>query len=198
MGRELFDLDPAFGSAFARNGFQRWIDIWTYRFRTLSLADDPSARSNGLYTTGYLCRQLCPGADVAVLRHRAVLCRRTFDWRDRRKCDCRGADDRRGGAYRGHPGTIDAVFTGRRGDGGGSQLPLADAETAISGYEDSLSVAAVNGPRDIVLSGTAESRKRLQELEKHGISVRRLTVSHAFHSPLMTPILDDFAAAVSD
>ncbi len=54
-------------------------------------------------------------------------------------------------------------------------------------------IAAVNGPTNIVISGEREAvQKALERLEAEGISTRKLAVSHAFHSSLMDPILDEF------
>jgi acyl transferase domain-containing protein len=66
----------------------------------------------------------------------------------------------------------------------------------VAAHAGALSVAAVNGPREIVLSGTrAALGEALRELEAEGVRSKRLTVSHAFHSPLMDPILDAFERA---
>ena len=52
---------------------------------------------------------------------------------------------------------------------------------------------AINGPEDTVISGTAESiDAALAVLGERGVTSQRLTVSHAFHSASMDPILDEF------
>ncbi|MGV9567629.1 type I polyketide synthase, partial [Streptomyces sp. NPDC003480] len=52
-----------------------------------------------------------------------------------------------------------------------------------------VSVAAVNGPEDVVVSGDGgQVREAVAELAGHGESGRDLRVSHAFHSPLMEPV----------
>ncbi len=71
----------------------------------------------------------------------------------------------------------------------------AVVEAALAGYTERVSIAAFNGPENIVISGEAGAvREILQKLAADGIKAKPLTVSHAFHSPLMQPILDAFAA----
>ena len=58
---------------------------------------------------------------------------------------------------------------------------------------EQVSIAGVNGPENTVISGTREAvRAVLTNLESAGIHTRLLNVSHAFHSPLMEPLLDAF------
>ncbi|MEM8530663.1 MAG: amino acid adenylation domain-containing protein [Chloroflexota bacterium] len=63
----------------------------------------------------------------------------------------------------------------------------------ISSYTDCIAIAAVNSPENVVLSGARSTlQKVIQKLQENGITTRPLSVSHAFHSPLMEPMLDDF------
>jgi len=67
---------------------------------------------------------------------------------------------------------------------------------ALAPYARQVSIAAVNGPENTVISGTAEAVDAVaRSLGALGIRSHPLTVSHAFHSPLMTPILDVFERA---
>ncbi|MBE9571659.1 MAG: SDR family NAD(P)-dependent oxidoreductase [Proteobacteria bacterium] len=64
---------------------------------------------------------------------------------------------------------------------------------SIAGYEKYVSIAAINGPEHVVISGKGEVvDKVLNALEQNGISTYHLNISHAFHSPLMDPVLHDF------
>ncbi len=79
----------------------------------------------------------------------------------------------------------------------GEMVAVFDTEknvkSIIAKYTDKVSIAGINGPNNIVVSGERNSVKEIvSELEKKGIKVTYLKVSHAFHSPLMNPILNEF------
>ena len=52
-------------------------------------------------------------------------------------------------------------------------------------------IAALNAPESVVISGVeSEVRAVLNDLESDGIRTQILPTSHAFHSPLIDPMLD--------
>ena len=81
--------------------------------------------------------------------------------------------------------------------GGGMVAVRTSAEEAeaLIGDEPGVVLAVVNGPRDVVLSGSSEALDRVRErLEAADVPMRALAVTHALHSPLMEPALDEFRA----
>ena len=86
------------------------------------------------------------------------------------------------------------------------QLPTGGAMVSVMASEEkvrslipanteSLSIAAINGPESVVISGDAEEVGAIAtQLDAQGIKTKSLQVYHAFHSPLMEPILAEFAA----
>lgn len=77
--------------------------------------------------------------------------------------------------------------------------PEAAVARVIEPYARSVAIAAVNGPENIVISGKAEDVSRVGEtLEASGARIVKLTVSHAFHSPLMEPMLEEFGNVTSE
>jgi acyl transferase domain-containing protein len=75
-----------------------------------------------------------------------------------------------------------------------------DVRAMLGGLFDRLSIAALNGPANTVISGpTTAIDEATALLAARGMSVKRLQVSHAFHSQLLEPVADAFerhAAAV--
>jgi acyl transferase domain-containing protein/phospholipid N-methyltransferase len=68
---------------------------------------------------------------------------------------------------------------------------------AIKPYTQQVSIAAINGPESIAISGQHEAINTVvTTLETQGIKTKPLNVSHAFHSPLMESMLPDFERIV--
>jgi amino acid adenylation domain-containing protein len=73
----------------------------------------------------------------------------------------------------------------------------ANPETIAPLLSPQLAIAAVNSPGSCVVAGPAEAITKLTlHLEAQDLSVRPLFTSHAFHSPMMDPILEPFEEIV--
>jgi acyl transferase domain-containing protein len=81
----------------------------------------------------------------------------------------------------------------RRGAMIAVQASAAEIARSIAGQPDRVAIAAVNGPSSVVLSGDEEAvAAQAEHWAVRGRRTRRLRVSHAFHSPLLDPILAEF------
>ena len=81
-------------------------------------------------------------------------------------------------------GTMAAIFA-----------PAEQVQEVLQENAGQVTIAGYNGPRNIAISGPERAVTAVvEQLAAEGIEYRYLTVSHAFHSPLMEPMLDDFAA----
>ncbi|MBZ6232846.1 SDR family NAD(P)-dependent oxidoreductase, partial [Streptomyces olivaceus] len=81
---------------------------------------------------------------------------------------------------------------------GGAMAAVGVSEAEIAGLlPDTVSVAAVNTPDSVVVSGPRDDVDRVAEAAAaRGAEVTRLRVSHAFHSPAMEPMLAEFAVVL--
>ncbi|MFD7893257.1 acyltransferase domain-containing protein, partial [Streptomyces albidoflavus] len=77
---------------------------------------------------------------------------------------------------------------------GGAMVAVRATEAeVVPRLTEGLSLAAVNGPDSVVIAGTEDEALALaEEFAAEGRKTQRLPVSHAFHSPLMEPMLDAF------
>ncbi|WP_343710783.1 type I polyketide synthase, partial [Mycobacterium sp.] len=78
---------------------------------------------------------------------------------------------------------------------GGAMIAVAATEADVSPLlTGGVSIAAVNGPASVVLSGAEDAVTAVaDELRQQGRRTHRLAVSHAFHSALMEPMIAEFA-----
>lgn len=84
--------------------------------------------------------------------------------------------------------------------GDGVMVAVSAGEVEVAPMlSDGVDIAAVNGPNAVVLSGERARVAALADrLADSGRRTHRLAVSHAFHSALMEPMLDEFARRVAD
>ncbi|GAA4312774.1 hypothetical protein GCM10023086_33460 [Streptomyces venetus] len=85
---------------------------------------------------------------------------------------------------------------------GGAMIALQadepEVRAALSGLDREVSVAAVNGPQATVISGDLRAVADVAAaFEARGRKTKRLQVSHAFHSPHMDGVLDEFRAVAA-
>jgi polyketide synthase 1/15 len=83
---------------------------------------------------------------------------------------------------------------------GGAMIAVgADEREVLPLLTDGVVIAAINAPRQLVISGEQTAVTAIADrLAAQGRRVHRLTVSHAFHSPMMEPILEEFASIAAD
>ncbi len=85
-------------------------------------------------------------------------------------------------------GAMAAVFAGE-----------APVREALRGLEERVSLAAVNGPESVVISGYEPELKTAEErLRQAGLRVERLKVSHGFHSPQMEEMEAEFGRVAGE
>lgn len=91
---------------------------------------------------------------------------------------------------------------GRLPSGGAMAVAFTDSDTAtrlFTALDGSIEIAAHNGPQNTTVSGDADSIDAfVQRCNDDGISCQRLSVSHAFHSYRMDPMLHEFESYALD
>jgi malonyl CoA-acyl carrier protein transacylase/SAM-dependent methyltransferase len=84
-------------------------------------------------------------------------------------------------------GEMIAVFAGE-----------ARVQQAVTPYATRVSIASINGPESVTISGERNAIRQIAaNLAAERIKVRPVTASHAFHSPLMDPMLESFERAAA-
>ena len=83
---------------------------------------------------------------------------------------------------------------------GGAMIAVAASEREVAPLlTEGVAIAAVNGPNSVVISGAeAPVSTVADELARRDARVHRLAVSHAFHSPLMEHMIEEFTRLVGD
>ncbi|WPB93156.1 type I polyketide synthase [Streptomyces malaysiensis] len=78
--------------------------------------------------------------------------------------------------------------------GGGAMIAVQASEDEVTPLlTEGVSIAALNGPTSVVIAGDEDAAVSIAaSFEAQGRKTKRLTVSHAFHSPLMDPMLEAF------
>ncbi|WP_394827355.1 type I polyketide synthase [Pendulispora albinea] len=208
MGRELYEQEPAFRSALdhcaqilAPHLERPLLDVlFDARPDAAGDADDPSAPLHPIHDTRYTQPALVALeiALAALWRERGVEPDRLLGHSvgELTAAHLAGVFDREGVlaliaararlmAALPRTGQMWTVFAERAQVERAIALAAAGAQVAI---------AATNGPANVVISGPADGVARvIAHLRAIPVRVQRLTVSHAFHSALMEPMLEDFA-----
>ncbi len=74
----------------------------------------------------------------------------------------------------------------------------ATVKKAITSFSDRVSIAVLNGPTNIVISGNTQAVEAIEhELTKQEIKFKRLDVAQASHSQIVDPMLDEFERIAS-
>jgi len=86
---------------------------------------------------------------------------------------------------------------------GGEMVSVMASESqvteVIEEYSSSATIAAINGPESIVISGESGAIAAIcSKLDGMGVKTKHLQVSHAFHSPLMEPMLAEFETVAKE
>ncbi|WP_394813386.1 type I polyketide synthase, partial [Streptomyces johnsoniae] len=92
------------------------------------------------------------------------------------------------------------LMQARRDDGGMVAVQASEDEirATLAGHEERVTLAAVNGPEAVVISGDAGAVADIAaQWRERGRRVKQLTTSHAFHSHHLDGMLDEFAEIVA-
>ncbi|MFD9195565.1 beta-ketoacyl synthase N-terminal-like domain-containing protein, partial [Streptomyces phaeochromogenes] len=196
MGRELHSAYPVFAEAFdeavAHLDLQLDVSLWDVLF-----AEPGTPEAGLLDETMY--------AQCALFAVETALFRLVESWGVRPDFLAGHSVGELAAAHAAGVFSIEdaAILVGARArlmqelprDGAMVAVQAGEAEVleAIAGLHDRVSVAAVNGPESVVLSGDEACVLAVAaELADRGRKFKRLKVSHAFHSPLMEPMLEEF------
>ena len=201
MGRQLYHAHPVFADALddACAHLDPHLD---HPLAPVMFADPGTPQAALLHRTEY--------AQPALFAHQVALCRLLAHWGIRPDILIGHSIGELTAAHLAGLWTLDgaAALVTARGHlmqslppGGAMiaiQAPEDEVTPLLDGHHDSAAIAAVNGPDSTVISGDDATVTRIAgTLAARGRRTRRLRVSHAFHSPLMDPILDQLTHAAS-
>ena len=194
MGRALYDIQPMFREALDRCAevLEKYIDrpLLSVIFDDDTLINETCYTQPALFAIEYALARMWQSwgvAPSAVIGHSvgeyvAACIAGVFSLEDGLMLIAARARLMQGLPQN---GTMLAVFAGE-------ETVLSELTT----YEKEVSIAALNGADLVVISGVTEAVENIAAaLSRKGIESQKLTVSHAFHSPLMEPILPEFMEA---
>ncbi|MEO1133148.1 MAG: type I polyketide synthase, partial [Cyanobacteria bacterium J06639_1] len=195
MGRELYETQPVFRQALDRcHGIlSEYLDepllSVLYGEGSSSLLDETAYTQPALFAIEYALAQLWLSWGIkpsivmghSVGEYVAACLAGVFDLEDGLKLIAA-----RGRLMQALPsgGAMAALMA--------SEAEVTAAIEAVAGG-DEVAIAALNGPKSTTISGTESGVEAVaSHLEEKGVKAKRLTVSHAFHSSLMEPMLAEF------